>query len=268
MGRYAVLGGLTFLCALAFVAPAHAIMIDGINYVLFAKKAIELEDGRTTIVGHVGVNDVGGVLRVGAFNSIFGIARADGMFFGTASLVDACDFNTSTGIDPDAVCGSQAPAGAPMTAWPPSPVPAAPSCVETRPNLVVHHRGSASLAPDCYGDVRIADGATLTLGAGTYDFKSLRLENGSLLDGGGGAIVNVKGLIVTEPAVTIVGVAINSSASKGVVVGIGKGSFLEDVVLNAPYGTVQLQRGLVLGPVVEIVAKRIVVAPITAVVPD
>jgi hypothetical protein len=267
MGRYGLLVGLAFLCALAFVAPAHAITIDGTDYALFAKTAIEMEDGESTILGNVGVNDVGGLLRVGAFNNIVGTATADDLFFGTASQVSVCAFNTSGGVDPDAVCGRQAQAITPITAWPPAPVPTVPPCVNTWPDVIVHHRDSVSLDPGCYGDVRIGDGATLTLAAGTYDFKTLRLENGSLLNGNG-AIVNVKGLVVTEPAVSISGVTINSSASRGVVVGIGHGSFLDSVVLNAPNGTVHLHRGVVVAFVVEVIARRIVVGPITVVIPD
>jgi hypothetical protein len=267
MGRYSLLGGLAILCALAFIAPADAITINGKTYVLFAKTAIEMEDGWTAIFGNAGVNDVGGRLRVGAFNIIRGTAAADDMFFGTHSVVDGCDFNTSTGVDPNAVCGSQAPVTAPITVWPPAPVEPVPSCVNTQPSEIVPHGESKILDPGCYGDVRIGGEATLTLAAGTYSFKSLRLKNRSHLNGNG-AIVNVKGLVVTKPSVAIIGVTINSSVSRGVVVRIGKGSFLEDVLLNVPDGTVHLHRGVVVGFVVGVVARRIIVDTITGVIAE
>jgi hypothetical protein len=243
MRRRFFLGTLALLCALAFVVPAQAITINGTDFVLFAKTTIKMEDGPTVINGNVGVNDVGGLLRIGAGNTINGIAIADRMFFGSGAKVTDCEFNTSTGGNPSAVCGTQSPAVLPITSWPPSPVPVVPSCVNTNPDVIVPAGGSLALAPGCYGDVDVRDNATLTLSAGTYNFKSLRLQTGSLLDGNS-ATVNVKGLVVTEPGVTINDVNITTVASgtfEAII--IGNSSTLNNVVLYAPNARMHLHQG-------------------------
>src|SRR5262249_38867638 len=178
-----LLGALALVCALAFVVPAYAITINGVDYTLFAKTTIKMEDGNTTIDGNVGVNDVGGFLRIGAQNKITGTATADKIFFGTGSTVGHCEFNTSAGGHPAASCATPAPAPRPVTAWPPLPVPVVPNCVNAQPDLTVPVNGTASPAPGCFGDVSLKDGATLNLSAGTYNFKSLRMESGSILNG-------------------------------------------------------------------------------------
>src|SRR5215831_12306465 len=42
-----LLGALAFVCALAFVVPAQAVTINGVDYTLFAKTTIKMEEGNT-----------------------------------------------------------------------------------------------------------------------------------------------------------------------------------------------------------------------------
>src|SRR5262245_61369969 len=135
MGTRGLLGTLAFFVACTFVAPANAANIGGTDFALFGKTAVKMEDsaanpaspGFLKIEGNVGVNDVGGLLRIGKNNIITGTAIADNIFFGQGASVGTCVFNNSTGVDPATVCGtivSPAPAGTfPIVAWPPLAVP-------------------------------------------------------------------------------------------------------------------------------------------------
>lgn len=270
------------LCVLGFTTPAAAIDIAGVDYTFFAKTKIQMQNGPSNVPGNVGVNDQGGLLRVGAANTIFGDAIADRMFFGTSAVVTGrCESNIFKGIDPTVVClgpAASGPAALPITEWPPENVPQVDpfdSCVDIEHDFVVPVGASLPLTPGCYGDVRIRDGAILTLEPGDYSFRSLRIENEALLFGGG-ARVAVKGHVVTEPRVTIANVSITTPASRGVAIVVGIGSSLDGVSLAAPNGTVQIRRDVVLGcdatlpecpPNVSVVAERIVVGPITFVIP-
>jgi hypothetical protein len=265
--RSSVIPGIVaFFCALAEVVPADAVTINGVDYVLFGKTAIKMEDGGTNVPGNVGVNDVGGLLRIGANNSISGTATADRMFFGTGAQVTSCEFNTSTGGNPNTVCGTQSAASVPITAWPPLPVPLVPSCVDTQPDLVVPPNGSASPSPGCFGDIRLRDGATLTLSPGTYNFRSVRLETGSTLDGNG-AHVNVKGSLITEPSVTINDVTLTAvAAGTFEAIVIGNSSSVNSSVLYAPNARMHLHQGGIYSNS-EFVAVFITVEPIQSTVP-
>lgn len=242
MRKSIFLGVVAFLSAIAFVAPAHAINVGGIEYAIFGKTTVKMEDGAfTQIQGNVGVNDVGGLLRVGAQNSILGKAVSDTMFFGSGSSVTDCLFNTSTGGNANAVCGTQAATPPlPLGAWPPLPVPTVTPCL---PNVIVPVGGTLNLAPGCRQDVRVRDGGTLILSAGVYEFKSLRLETGSFLHGNG-AVINLTGIFVTEPAVNISGVTLTTVATgtfEGI--NIGNSSTVNNSRFYAPFSRMHLHLG-------------------------
>ncbi len=268
-----LLGALAFLVACAFVAPAGAMNIGGTDYVLYGKTAVKMEDGPVVINGNVAVNDAGGLLRVGAGNKIFGTATADRMFFGTGSQVDVCEFNTSTGGDPVAACGNippdPNPPGAgpfPLNAWPPQAVPV--SFPVSASNQVCPAGGALALAPGNYGELDVKDNCVLTLGAGDYNFKKVRLQNGSTTDGAGSTatFVNSNGSITTEPGVTINGVkmtTVNSGTFEAIV--IGNASTLNDVVLYAPNARMHLHQGGVYsgfeGVAVFITVEPVIITP-------
>jgi hypothetical protein len=246
-----LLGTIALLSAFAFAAPANAMVINGTDYVLFGKTAVKMEDGPIVINGNVGVNDVGGLLRIGAHNKIFGTATADNMFFGTGAEVDVCKYNTSTGGNPVAVCGNippdPNPPGAgpfPIVAWPPQAVPA--SFPVTNSNQVCPAGGALALAPGDYGGLDVKDNCVLTLAAGTYNFKKIRLQNGSTTNGAGSTatFVNTNGSIITEPGIDVNGVkmtSVNSGTFEAIV--IGNNSTLNDVILYAPNARMHLHQG-------------------------
>ena len=264
MSARVLIAVLALLCAPGFVvvAPADAVVINGVDYVLFGKTAVKMEDGGfMNILGNVGVNDVGGLLRVGAHNAIVGTATADTMFFGSASSVAACEFNTSTGGNPNVACGSQGPTlPLPLTAWPPLPLPAVTPCP---PDVTVAPGATLNLAPGCRQDVRVRDGATLNLSPGLYEWKSLRVETGATVNGGG-ATVNLTGQFVTEPSVTINDVTVTSVAQGTFeAISIGNSSAVNNSLLYAPDARMHLHLG---GRYVNasFVAVLITVEPISA----
>ena len=126
-------GALAILCALAFAGPADAINIGGTDYTLFAKTNVKMKDGSLlSIQGNVGVNDVGGLLRIGASNRIMGAAFADTMVFGRGAKVDNCAFNASTRGDPTAACTEISSTILPITHGLQCPFPSFPWVSSTR----------------------------------------------------------------------------------------------------------------------------------------
>jgi hypothetical protein len=257
------LGVVALFSALAFVAPADAITINGTEYVIFGKTAVKMEDGAFTIQGSVGVNDPGGLLRVGAQNTITDKATADNMFFGSGSSVANCQFNHSTGGNPGVVCGTQGPTPPlPLTAWPPLPVPTVTPCL---PNVTVLPGATLNLAPGCRQNVRVRDGGTLVLSAGVYEFKSLLLETGSLLDGNG-ASVNLTGTFNTEPGVSIDSVTVTSVATGTFEsIEIGNNSSIVNSRFYAPFSRMHLHQGGVYSNS-DFIAVYIIIEPIQTII--
>jgi hypothetical protein len=230
-----------FLCTFAMSAPAGALTINGVDYVLFGKKAIRMENGPINIIGNVAVNDVGGLLNVGAFNIITGTATADVIKVPKSAQITACRFNNS---DPDAAiaCGTTGPAVLPITTWPPLPVPVIPACVSSAPDFIVPDNGTSLPAGSCLRNVRLKNGATLTLSAGTYNFRTLFMGAGSSLIGNG-ATVNLLRGFNTESNVSVLDVMITSVASGFEVIEPGHKSLFDNVVLYAPNGRIHLHSG-------------------------
>ncbi len=270
MRRRGWLGVFVFLWALGCAAPAAAFRIGFTEYMFFANTALTIKKGPVTIPGNVGVNDAGGRLRIGANSDVKGTAAADRMFFGTDAAVEACAFNRTIGGQPGAVCITQGPAvPLPMTPWPPLTVPDIDPCVTAGGNNLTVPAGGAMSPPtgSCFGAVDVKDGGTLNLvGGRAYNFKSLRLQNTAILNGNG-AIVKVKGSVVAQPNASMIGVTLYTAGSRGVAVGVGRGTLLDNVSLTAPNGTVHIHADVIIGLDVEVLADRIIVEPIISVVP-
>src|SRR5262245_4524655 len=260
-------GALAILCALAFAGPADAINIGGTDYTLFAKTNVKMKDGALlSIQGNVGVNDVGGLLRIGAANKIMGAAFADTMVFGRGAKVDNCAFNASTRGDPTAACTEISSTILPITAWPPVPVPVVSVGVL---NPICPADGALALAPGNYGDLKVKGGCVLTLSAGTYSFKTLHMKAGSRMVGAGATstFIHVLRLVVTEPRVTINDASITSiSVGTSEAIKIASDSVLNNVRLYAPNARLRLHQGGVYKNF-EGIAESITVDPITIGVP-
>jgi hypothetical protein len=97
---------LVLLLASALVVPAHALVVKGIDCVILGKTSVKLADGVFLLDASVCVNDPGGLLRIGAHNTIRETI-ADKTFFGTGAAVDVCRFNRSTGGRPNVVCATE-----------------------------------------------------------------------------------------------------------------------------------------------------------------
>lgn len=286
MFKRIALGTLLVLCALAFVTPASAVNVNGVEYVLLAKSQILMENSKDCepvppdtlgcfiINGNVAVNDLDGIMKIGANNIINGTATANHIVFGTNSHITTCVFNTSSGVPAASVCDnivSPIPAGVlPIAAWPPGPLGAVPvdNCVNAAANVTVAAGATQALAPGCYRDVRINAGGTLNLTpAGAYVFRTLRLIAGSTLNGEGSTAtsVNVQSLTITESGVKINGVTIKSPGTVGFSVTefikIFNNSVLTDVILYAPTSGIHLHTGMS-ATGLEAVANFITVEPI------
>ena len=115
---------LALLCGLALVGPVEAVTIGGVDYALYARCKIGLEQGGTVIDGNVRVAQICGAqqgfLQIGAGTTINGNASANRIFFGTNAKVTgtppACVFNISAGGLFSVVCPGSAPGVPPFVA--------------------------------------------------------------------------------------------------------------------------------------------------------
>lgn len=227
-----LLGTLVFLCALAMVAPASAVTVNNVHYVILAKSSILMENsadcdplpantlGCMIINGNVGVSDLLGTLKIGSHNIINGTAApgdfaatAHSIIFGSFSQVAECRFDLPTAGAPAGVCAAELhplPAGVLpiVAAWPPGPLGTPTFPVGCNPNtltpaddITVPAGGTSTpdpLPPGCYRDVRVNSGGVLNLAVGAYGFRNLRLIFGSTL---GGATLNGAGSTLTKVTV-------------------------------------------------------------------
>ena len=276
------LGTLLVLCALVLVTPAGAVTVNGVDYILLGRIQILMENsadcdplpantlGCMILTGNIGVSDPNGTLKIGANNIINGTATAHSIFFGTNSHITKCVFDVASGVDPATVCGTvvtPVPAGTLpiVAAWPPGPLGAVTvdPCVNGAANVTVPAGATQSLIPGCYRDIRVNAGATLNLGAGTYNIRSVRLIAGSILHGNG-ATANVRDLFITEAGVTIDDITLQSPGTAGFSVtefiNIFNGSKLTNVVLYVPTAGIHLHTGFT-GNNIEAVANFLTVEP-------
>lgn len=295
------LGTLIVLCALAFVTPAGAATVNGVDYVLLGKSEILMEGSDTCpnppvfptplhclyIQGNVGVSDTNGRLRVGSHNIISNApapgdatATAHNIVLGSFADIDICRYNVTSGADPATVCGSVVtplPAGTlPLFAgWLPNSGPLGPvsadPCVNVAASFIVPANGILNLPSPagvfCYKDIRVNAGATLNLLAGNYKFKSLTLLPGAIVNGAGLATttLTVQSPMITNGGVKISDIRIQTPGTPGFTVtefiSIGNDSILKNVVLYAPSAAIHLHLGMT-GDNVEAVSNFITVQPI------
>lgn len=255
MQTRAVLVAYLMLCPLTSVAYGQGDPGAG-DFLFLAKRSVMMENGPAVINGNIGVNDPDGLLKIGATNTINGHVIAHRIIFGTGSRVTTCEFDVSSGIDPRNVCGtivSPVNPPLPIVAWPPFPVPPVDACVTTQRDLTVPAGTTLTLTGGCFRNLRVGRDATLMLGDGSVDVRSLRLLRGSTLSGAPSTI-NVKGSIVTEGGVTIKDLTLNTASKVGAV-HIGQNNTVDNVLVNAPNGGVHLHMGTMLLNGSEIVAK-------------
>jgi hypothetical protein len=253
------LGILALAWGIALTGPADAIVVNGVDYMLFARCKVGLENGPISIVGgvaNVAVNEICGVqnglLHIGVNNVIQGTATANNIFFGTGASVGTCHFNTAIGGNPVLVCGAQSsPVPAPfnpITPWPPLPVPAV-----TVGSQSVLCPPICSPAPGNYKDIRAKDGATLNLTAGTYNARTVLIESGATLAGIGANVtfLNLTGTFNTEPGANINDVMITSVLGRGLPglgsstesIETGNGTHVARAVFYAPFSRMHLHQG-------------------------
>jgi hypothetical protein len=247
-----LVGTLAALAALAFVIPAEAIVINGVDYALFGRCKIGMENGPISIDGNVAVNEICGTqqgfLHIAINNVITGSATANNMFFGTNAQVGTCNYNNSTGGNPNAVCAAQnTPINPPLpiTAWPPLPVPTV-----TPGNTDVVCPPDCNPAPGNYRDIRVKDNGTMNLSPGVYEARSFKVGSGGTVNGNN-AEVNLTGSFGTEGVATINDVKITSIFGQNVlpigstaeVMEPGLGAHLNNVVLYAPFARMHLHLG-------------------------
>jgi hypothetical protein len=278
MRTKALLGILALASALAFVGPADAITVNGVDYALFARCKIGMENGPISITGpnaNVAVSEIcgaqNGFLHIGVNNVIEGTAIANNMFFSNGASVGTCNFNNSTGGNPGVVCGAQnspvPPPFNPITAWPPLPVP-----VVTLSATSVLCPPTCNPAPGNYRDIRAKDGASLNLAAGTYNARNVLIESGATLAGAGvnATFLNLTGVFNTEPGANINDIMITSILGQGLPgigsstesIETGNGTQVQRAVFYAPFSRMHLHQGSTYDTF-EGIAVLITVEPIT-----
>lgn len=266
---------LVLLCSALIGTPASAIEVNGVDYVLLARQGILMGPAdncpnRPTqspilqcmnVNGNIGVSSPNGRVQIGVRNTINGTVTAHNVILGSFSSTSTCMFNVRSGSAPSQACEtlvSPLPAATlPLVAaWPPGPLGAVPAdkCVKAAPNVTLAAGSVGFLAPGCYRDVRLNADSTMNLGPGFFVFRNLRLLSGAVLNGGGN-VVNVQGLTITEREVEIRDVFIQTPAFEGPgidlvtdsgtkAIEIGSRSTLKDVILYAPGGTIVLHLGI------------------------
>jgi len=274
---------LTLVGSLLFVAAAQAVTISECattdpstgsqpfngEFTLVAQNAIGFEQGPTVINGNVLVTSATGTANVGAHNTINGKLFAANIFLGTGAFVAECH----GAVSGPGECGSTFPFDASpacLATFPPLGSITVDNCVNVAPgNVNKTFSGSGNtLAPGCYRSLRLNALATLELEAGeVYRFKDVRLLAGSHLrsdTASSKATVNVNGLFVTEPNVTITDLLVNSASSTGAVVALGNANTLTRTVFNAPFGNIHPRTGTALNGCSELIGKTLTIEPISA----
>jgi hypothetical protein len=158
------------------------------DYVVFAARRVEFGEGAFIAGGSVGVNDVGGELRMGndAFVADGNAVVADAVSIGRRSSVFDVFTNALAG-SPGIRGGGPTPFTPPVLSLP------APPTFAPGTGLIVIRGGEPPLASGAYGDVIVSANATLHLAGGHYEFASMNVRiYGSVLVGAPSTI-NVAG---------------------------------------------------------------------------
>jgi len=262
---------LTLVGSLLFVAMAQATICGGVEFTLVAQNNIGFEQGPTTINGNVLVTSATGTASVGAHNIINGKLYAASIFVGTDAFVQECHGTVSG----PGTCGATFPFDPPLACtgtFPPPPlvVPAVNACVVGAPNKTFSAGGNPNtLAPGCYGSLRLNAGAILELVANStpaYTFKDIRMLTGSALKSATAltkATVNVNGLFVAEPNVALTDILLNSASTIGAGVAFGNAATLTRTVINAPFTNIHPRTGTALRECSELIGETLTIEPIT-----
>ena len=265
-----LLGLLVLIGSLAAVMPASAANINGVDYVLFARIEILMEQakdcdplpvdllGCMIITGNVAVSEPTGRIKTGINSIINGITTADNLVLASGAQLTDCRFNVTSGVSPAIVCGTTGPTGPlPIVAWPVNGGPLGAvalsvGCnVNAAADVTVPAGATQNLAPGCYRNVRVNAGGTLNLQAGVYDMRTLRLIAGSTINGAGQPATTVT---VAVQAISEGGVSWNSLRVQSVntaaftvseAISLANGNTLDNVLLYSPTNSVHLRTGTI-----------------------
>lgn len=255
------------LFAAVGVADAVVFTVPGCppgTFSMIARTKIGMEQGATKIDGNVLVTKDDGLLSVGAHNEIHGTAIASKIFLGTASVVDNCIADSITGPGTCTnVLGTFAAAPAACKVFDFVP-PVVDLCVNTALLVNVPAGQTETLAPGCYGIVRVGLGATLNLEPGVFFIRTLRVLHGGSLTGafpGPRSRLLVKGEVVLESGsnVSHLDVAVASVTGEGI--SIGAGVDLVDVQAVSAGASLHLRSNST-GENSAVAAVRLVVEPV------
>jgi hypothetical protein len=153
------------------------------TFTIIAQTKVGFEQGPTVLEGNVLVTKDDGFAQFGAHNRIKGTVIADKIFLGTGAVVDTCVADSITGPGICTTVGgtfSAAPAACKVFSFTP---PTIGVCANTGLLINVPAGQTETLAPGCYGIIRVGLGATLQLESGVYVARELRLLTGATLDG-------------------------------------------------------------------------------------
>jgi len=273
MRRAALVGMLALLVGLAGAAPAAAVNLPecGGHFILVGTNDIDFENGPVNLTGNILLTNPTGEVHVGAKNIIKGTITANQIFLGTGAVVDKCVANKiifagGTCLDQTQVGpGNFAPSAACLASIP--TVNVVDNCVKTAANVTVAAGATLSLAPGCYGLVKVNAGGTLILTAGgTYNVREMSvLHDGTIETDTAGvrANVNVLGKVTTEPGnATLRDLFIQTPSGPGNNVHIGQAGTLDNVVIFSMAGEIHPHTGLAIEGDTELVARRLSIEPI------
>jgi hypothetical protein len=255
------------LVLLMSVSTAQAFMDPGtgLDFAVLAQKQINLTNGPITINGAAGVNDKGGLLKLGGINVVInGTSIADFSILNTGSLINGTlETNHLTG-------GGKATTVQPAPPLPfitPFPSVSTDPCVIKAPDLTITSNTTLP-SPTCAGQLTIASGVVVTLqGGGTYNFNGVRmLKNSSLVSSGASTDIHVRTLFVTENHIMITNVNVLASFNgNNRAIDLGKSSQVTGN-LEAPDAIIHIHDGNnifgeVIGLIVTIEPSTVTVTP-------
>jgi hypothetical protein len=258
---------LPVLALVMSVSTAQAFMDPGtgLDFAVLAQKQINLTNGPITINGAAGVNDVGGLLKLGGINVVInGTAIADFSILNTGSLINGTLETNHQAGGGKATTVKPAP---PLPFITPFPSVSTDPCVINAPDLTITSNTTLP-SPTCAGQLTIASGVVVTLMAGgTYNFNGVRmLTNSSLVSGGASTDIHVRTLFVTENHVVIDHVNVLASFNgNNRAIDLGKSSQVTGN-LEAPDAIIHIHdgnniMGEVIGLIVTIEPSMITVTP-------
>ena len=251
------------------VQPASAVVVNGQDFALLAQNQINLTNGPITINGNVGVNNPGGLLKLGGINvEIDGTAISDSTILNTGSTINGTlETNHLSG---NGTATSVQPAPPLPFANPFPSVPGTDPCVNSAPMMAVPAGQSVTLpSGSCFSQLRLGDNATVTLAAGgTYNFGSVQMLHGSTLAsaGPGTADINVKSTFSTEGSNVVDNVnVLDSFNGSNLAIAIGQHSKITGN-LEAPNAIIHIHDGSnlfgeVVGLVITIEPSMVTVSP-------